>query len=195
MAALFTIGTTAGYAGVLRQGRKVVFHCGHRHTNRDMSTDANGRSARDCITHLVGSVRSELMADWYRNQVRRNTEDAIRLHYATETTAAAWRAKMQDELAQFDANRARLAEILGDQPVFGYNNTVVAAPPAPESHCSACGQTVRPIRWIPNYAGTGQPQWRDWRTVLTREGQDYGLCSGGGDYSYSHDEFVLWNGE
>ncbi|MCX5070768.1 hypothetical protein OOJ91_33530 [Micromonospora lupini] len=41
------------YTGVVRLGRKVVVECGHRHTNRDMTTKTNGRSARDCADRLL----------------------------------------------------------------------------------------------------------------------------------------------
>lgn len=176
----FTIGTAtgdAGYTGVLRRGRRVLFDCGHSHRNRDISTGVNGASARDCVIDLVRTVRSDRMATWYRDRMRGNAEQAIARYCATARQAQEWRDRLADSLAAFEAQRAELANILGNAPVLGQGTTVVLAPPMPEATCTRCGQPIRPTRWIPNPAHGSN--WRDWRTVPATPMSPRPPCVGG----------------
>jgi hypothetical protein len=50
------------YVGVLRIGQEVVAECGHKHTNREWTTKANGRSAKDCIDRIVYAARTPFYA-------------------------------------------------------------------------------------------------------------------------------------
>lgn len=46
------------YTGVLRHNGRAVVECGHQHTNRDMSSGANGRSAADCARDVLAGARN-----------------------------------------------------------------------------------------------------------------------------------------
>lgn len=175
-----TIGTTsgdAGYSGVLRRGRRVVFECGHAHRNRDISTGVNGTCARDCITDLVRTVRLPTFATSYRERLRGNAERAITRHCGSARQADEWRAGLVETLARFEADRAELAGILGDAPVFGQADVVILAPPAPTATCAACGVTIQPTRWVPQSARG--VHWQDWRAVRATVSEPLPRCAEG----------------
>lgn len=62
------------HVGVIRDGRTVVVECGHAHTNRDMTTGANGRSARDCADRILRGARIPATAEHYRGEISRSWE-------------------------------------------------------------------------------------------------------------------------
>lgn len=161
------IGTTAGYNGVLRRGRRVLFDCGHGHTNRDESSGLNGTSARDCLTRLVRATRSPELVREHHDRLRsgghRAAARAGSLRGAEQTREWAEQAR-----EAFDAQVAELCRLIGDEPVFTRAGAVVLAPPTPERECDACGQLVRPSRYLPDNA-TGRP-WLDWRTAVDLAG-------------------------
>lgn len=178
-----TIGTAAGHNGVLRRGRTTLYTCGHQHTNRDQSTGINGVSARDCITTLVKVVRNPAAADAHHARARENIDTAIRRQQATATTAAAWRAKTEQNIQAFDAAVATLHSLIGDEPVYGYNDHVVIAPPAPEAPCPACGITLRPANWV-SVSG----KWWAWAPVQHSIFADPPRCTNG---NYRHPQPTL----
>jgi hypothetical protein len=176
----FIIGTQsgdAGYSGVLRSGRRIVFECGHSHRNRDISTGVNGTSARDCVTDLVRTVRLPTFATSYRDRLRGNAERAIARMGMSAHTAARWREWAREDLATFEAQRTELAAILNDAPVFGQADVIVLAPPAPTATCTTCGLTIQPTRWVPQSARG--VHWQDWHAVRTTVSVPLSTCADG----------------
>lgn len=49
-------GSSRRWSGVIREGRKVVWSCGHAHANRDQRTNASGMPARECVNLVFGAV-------------------------------------------------------------------------------------------------------------------------------------------
>lgn len=49
-------GSARHWTGVLREGRKVVWSCGHVHTNRDQQSRTNGRPAHECAHMVLAAV-------------------------------------------------------------------------------------------------------------------------------------------
>lgn len=96
-----TIGTAragSGYTGALRDGRTVIFRCGHTHRNRDQSSGTNGMSAYDCVRALVIDSRMPDRAE--RSRVGyREREASIRRLYG----AMAWPADMPTAGQQIEA--------------------------------------------------------------------------------------------
>lgn len=44
------------WTGVIRDGRKVVWSCGHQHPNRDQQSMTNGRPAYECSNMVLFAV-------------------------------------------------------------------------------------------------------------------------------------------
>jgi hypothetical protein len=53
------------FVGVLRRGRggPILAECGHQHTNRDVSSQSNGRSAADCMRDVIHGARLAAAAE------------------------------------------------------------------------------------------------------------------------------------
>lgn len=103
------------YTGVVRLARKVIVECGHRHTNRDITTKANGRSARDCADRLLRAAHRPAYAEEVIAALR-NAWMQMRGPWAT-TAGQLQRAKVActadaDKIAAtIDQLRAAIAEL------------------------------------------------------------------------------------
>lgn len=58
------------YVGVLREGRRIVIECGHRHRNRDLTYPSSGISARDCIGRVVAGAGRMIAERDYADKYR-----------------------------------------------------------------------------------------------------------------------------
>jgi hypothetical protein len=67
-------GGPGGYMGVIKEGKRVVWECGHWHHNRNQSTYTNGESATACAGLMMALVRDpaylNTMRKWAMNYGR-----------------------------------------------------------------------------------------------------------------------------
>ncbi len=91
------------WTGVLRQGRRIVVECGHRHSNRDWSTKASGTSASDCIRYAVRGARLPAVAASIAAQLRDGWKALAGRTYIGATTAARFRERGERDAAAYEA--------------------------------------------------------------------------------------------
>jgi hypothetical protein len=160
---VLTLGTRitddGDYEGVLRESRKIVLTCGHSHSNRDISTQANGMSARDCIATLVRSARNDEFATQVAGQIRNSMNDYIRVWQVTALAAERFRADAAARADAFLASLPGVAEVVGNEPVYGYTGHVEIIPVTPpDATCAHCGQHIEPQKY-------GIGGWFDWQSI------------------------------
>lgn len=175
-------GTGGGWEGVLRDGRKVILTCGHRHHNRDTSTQASGVSARNCIATLLKSARYPGYAAQVAGQIRNSVNGYVRAYATTASHAERLRANASEAAAAFLASLPAAAEAIGNEPVYGYTNHIDVAPVPPQDvTCKHCGEHIEPQRYAVNEYVDG---WFDWRAM-----PGYGVyCPARGTPSYEGHE-------
>jgi hypothetical protein len=161
-AVVLRIGTRADgdlWTGVLREGRKVIVSCGCRHHNRDQSTKASGRSARDCATSLVRAARFPDDAQRTRQATLRGPEDYLRTWQASAGTAERMRRAAAEAAEAFTARLPEVAALIGNRPVYGYAAHIAIAPVPPQGvTCRHCQAPIVPDRYA---AERGWLGWRD----------------------------------
>jgi hypothetical protein len=175
-------GTTSsrggGYEGVLRRGRRVLFRCGHHHNNRDTAT-VRGRSARECITLMLGASRNRGLLR--EEQARIKAGPLWYAHFNSVPERRLRRLKEDaNEAGDMFAERVRqLATLVGDEPVYGHggeDGQVILTPPPPHAPCPRCGTRLIATRWTPK-APDGA-DWRGWQPDPGRAGE-WPRCSDG----------------
>jgi hypothetical protein len=176
-AAALRIGTRIdgdSYEGVLRDGRRIVASCGHRHHNRDESSATNGISARHCIRSLVLAARNPDYATQAAASIRNSMNGYIRAFAASASQAERLRAGAAEAAEEFLASLPAVAEAAGNRPVYGYTDHIEIAPVPPSGvTCRHCAEHIEPQRY-------GINGWFDWRTMPRRDAD----CWARGAYSY-----------
>lgn len=148
------------YEGVLRRGITIVAACGHHHRNRSESSRANGTSAWHCARALAMAARHPDYAAEEATRIRNGLNDYIRAYAASASGAERLRGAAADQAAQFLASLPAVAEVIGDEPVYGYTGHVEIAPlPAQGVTCAGCSAPIEPRRYSP------QRGWTDWWTI------------------------------
>lgn len=162
------------YEGVLRDGRKVAVSCGHRHHNRDESSQTNGVSARHCIRALVLAARRPDFAADEAARIRSSMNGYIRAYATSASAAERYRENARNAADKFLASLPAVAGLIGNRPVYGYTDHIEIAPLPPAGvTCRHCGEGIEPQR----YAARG---WFDWRTMPRRDAD----CRARGAYAY-----------
>lgn len=88
------------WVGVLKAGKTTVVECGHRHTNRDMSTAAGGEAAPVCARMILAGARNPATAA--------QTAQRYRTAYLALTTGAGF-THPADMIAKVKADGAARA--------------------------------------------------------------------------------------
>ena len=114
-----------GYEGVIRDGKHVIASCGHAHRNRDLSTQASGRSARDCITGLAKAGRNEHTAASLRGEILGHPARYARVWQVTDAGMKEMRDAATAQAAELDKRVAEIAAVVGSRPFAGYTDGVV----------------------------------------------------------------------
>lgn len=152
------------YEGVIRDGSRVIAACGHPHHNRDTSSQANGLSARDCITSLARAARDPGYAAHEAGRVRRSMDGYIRAWATTTSNAAALRENAVRAADAFLSRLPEIAALTGGRPICGYKDHIAVPPPVPENvTCLYCRESISPTRY------TADKGWIYWHTA----GQGY----------------------
>jgi hypothetical protein len=148
------------YEGVLRRGTKIVAACGHRHHNRSESTRTNGTSAWHCARSLAMAARHPGYAAEAATRIRNGLSDYIRAYATSGSDAGRLRAAAAAQADAFLAGLPAVAEVIGNEPVYGYSGRVEIAPLPPQGvTCAGCSAPIEPRRYTP------QRGWADWWTI------------------------------
>jgi hypothetical protein len=113
------------HEGVIRDGKAVVFACGHGHRNRDQSTGLNGRSARDCVTLLVRCARFPGVVDQVRRDILSGPQRYARTWSASGGTVRRLQEAAEAQVEELAASVAKVSEITGTEAICSYLDRVL----------------------------------------------------------------------
>lgn len=112
------------WVGLLKVGKAALVECGHRHTNRDVTTAAGGEAAQVCARMILAGARNPATAE--------HTAERYRTAYLALTTGAGFAhpAGMVEKVKADGAGRATAYLALVDQVRAHPELTTVPVRPA-----------------------------------------------------------------
>lgn len=118
---------TAGYTytGILRHHGHIVAECGHEHTNRDVTSGANGRSAADCARDILAGAYNAHTADHNADVFRNRWVNLTRGGFvASKTTIELAKVSAAQAADTYEAAVATTRAFLTQQPTAAPTPTV-----------------------------------------------------------------------
>lgn len=118
------------YTGVLRHNGRIVVECGHQHTNRDVTSGINGRSASDCARDVLAGARNDHTARHNAQTMRNGWLKLTRGGFVTSKTTID-KAKMH-AAQRADAYGSAVAATRAFLAAHPDTTTTVVAPDEPQ---------------------------------------------------------------